>query len=121
MLVLSLCSNESATLPNIERDNNPLTATGTTPMQAACSPGVHVADADRARARRQNKAVDHSAHFSLIEDGHGHWIIRHQITDVFAGTILRTTAGYSLRNESGRTVGNFITIDDALDGLYARV
>jgi hypothetical protein len=80
-----------------------------------------VADAAHVRAPRQNEVVDHSAHFSLIEDGHGHWIIRHQITDVFAGTILRTTAGYRLRNESGRTVGNFITIDDALDGLYARV
>jgi len=64
--------------------------------------------------------VDHTAHFSLIEDGHGHWIIRHQITNFFAGTLLRTSNGFRLRNENGRTVGNFLTIEAALEGLYAR-
>ena len=57
-------------------------------------------------------------HFYLQEGGHGRWVIRHQITDVYAGSLLRTAGGYRLKNENGRTVGNFATIDDALAGLY---
>lgn len=57
-------------------------------------------------------------HFYLLPGGHGRWVIRHQITDVFAGSLLRTAHGYRLKNENGRTVGNFATIDDALAGLY---
>jgi hypothetical protein len=60
-------------------------------------------------------------HFYLVEDGHGRWIIRHQITDILAGTILRTTGGFRLKNDHGRTVGNFASIEDAIQGLYATV
>ena len=60
-------------------------------------------------------------HFYLVEVGHGRWVIRHQITDVFAGTVLRTTGGYRLRNENARTIGNFESIEDAIAGLYATV
>lgn len=60
-------------------------------------------------------------HFYLVEDGHGRWLIRHQITDILAGAILRTSGGFRLKNEHGRTLGNFASIDDAIQGLYARV
>ena len=60
-------------------------------------------------------------HFYLVENGHGRWIIRHQITDILAGTILRTSGGFRLKNEHARTIGNFATIDDAIQGLYATV
>lgn len=60
-------------------------------------------------------------HFSLTEDGHGRWTIRHQITEILAGTILRTSGGYRLKNDHGRTVGNFASIEDAIQGLYATV
>ena len=60
-------------------------------------------------------------HFYLVEVGHGRWVIRHQITDTFAGTVLRTTGGYRLRNENARTIGNFESIEDAIAGLYATV
>ena len=60
-------------------------------------------------------------HFYLVEVGHGRWVIRHQITDVFAGTVLRTTGGYRLRNENARTIGNFESIEAAIAGLYATV
>ncbi len=39
-------------------------------------------------------AMTHSEHFYLTENGHGRWIIRHQITDIMAGTILRTAGGF---------------------------
>lgn len=60
-------------------------------------------------------------HFYLVEDGHGRWIIRHQITDLPAGTILRTSGGFRLKNDSAKTLGNFATIDEAISGLYATV
>jgi hypothetical protein len=60
-------------------------------------------------------------HFYLVENGHGRWIIRHQITDILAGTILRTAGGFRLKNENARTVGNFASIEDAIQGLYATV
>lgn len=62
-----------------------------------------------------------SEHFYLVEDGHGRWTIRHQITDNLAGTILRMARGLRLKNENTRTVGNFASIEDALQGLYATV
>lgn len=65
--------------------------------------------------------MTHSEHFYLIENGHGRWIIRHQITDITAGTILRTSGGFRLKNHNARTVGNFESIEAALQGLYATV
>ena len=40
---------------------------------------------------------------------------------VIAGTILRTAGGFRLKNENGRTLGNFDSIERALEGLYAVV
>ena len=34
-------------------------------------------------------------------------------------TILRTAGGFRLKNENSRTIGNFDSIDSALEGLYA--
>jgi hypothetical protein len=69
----------------------------------------------------QHGPVTYTEHFSLVEDWHGRWTIRHQITDIIAGTILRTAGGFRLKNENGRTVGNFDSIELALEGLYAVV
>ncbi|MBX3100400.1 MAG: hypothetical protein KF761_12575 [Salinibacterium sp.] len=63
--------------------------------------------------------MTYTEHFYLTEDGHGRWTIRHQITDNPAGTILRTAGGFRLKNENARTVGNFASIELALEGLYA--
>lgn len=60
-------------------------------------------------------------YFSLAEDGHGRWTIRHKITDILAGTILRTSGGFRLKNEHNRTVGNFESIEAAIAGLYQMV
>jgi len=70
---------------------------------------------------RQHGPVTYTEHFYLIEDGHGRWTIRHQITDIIAGTILRTSGGFRLKNEHARTIGNFDSIENALQGLYAVV
>ena len=70
-------------------------------------------------AMRQHCPVTYTEHFYLVEDGHGRWTIRHQITDILAGTILRTSGGFRLKNENARTMGNFESIDRALEGLYA--
>jgi hypothetical protein len=70
-------------------------------------------------AVRQHCPVTYTEHFYLIEDGHGRWTIRHQITDILAGTILRTAGGFRLKNENSRTIGNFDSIDHALEGLYS--
>ncbi|CAN5252624.1 hypothetical protein BH09ACT5_BH09ACT5_10210 [soil metagenome] len=69
----------------------------------------------------QHGPVTNTEHFYLVEDGHGRWVIRHQITDILAGTILRTAGGFRLKNENSRTVGNFESIELALEGLYAVV
>jgi len=69
----------------------------------------------------QHCPVTNTEHFYLVEDGHGRWTIRHQITDILAGTILRTAGGFRLKNENSRTVGNFESIELALEGLYAVV
>jgi hypothetical protein len=58
-------------------------------------------------------------HFYLVSNGHGRWIVRHQITDIAAGSILRTSGGFRLKNEVGRTIGNFSSIASAIHGLYA--
>jgi len=60
-------------------------------------------------------------HFYLVEDGHGRWTILHQITDILAGTILRTAGGFRLKSDHHRTVGNFDSIEAALVGLYQTV
>lgn len=94
-----------------------------------CSSGVHGARGEPVRADRNNWLTDTYDdeercvmsvidHFYLVEVGHGRWVVRHQITDMFAGSLLRTTGGFRLKNEQGRTLGNFATIDDALRGLY---
>lgn len=59
-----------------------------------------------------------SDYFVLSEEGHGRWSVRHQVTGIFAGTILKTAQGYRLKNENHRTIGNFSTIGDALEQLY---
>lgn len=58
-------------------------------------------------------------HFYLVNAGQGRWIVRHQASDAFAGTILRTPDGYLLTDERSRGSGVFATLDDALRGLYA--
>lgn len=60
-------------------------------------------------------------YFYLVDVAPGRWIVRHQITDEFGGTILQTSGGYRLRDENARTVGNFSSIEGAMSGLYASV
>lgn len=70
---------------------------------------------------RDDDLVTYTEHFYLVEAGHGRWTIRHQFTDLLAGTILRTSNGFRLKNEHARTIGNFDSIERALAGLYAVV
>lgn len=59
--------------------------------------------------------------FYLENAGQGRWLVLHQITDVLAGRIVRTSQGYLLADEEAHTIGSFTSIDDALRGLYALV
>jgi len=65
--------------------------------------------------------VSLSEHFSLSEEGEGHWIIRHQITNILAGRVIATSGGYLLSGDDSRAVGLFDTMDEAISGLYATV
>jgi hypothetical protein len=62
-----------------------------------------------------------SQYFYLVHAGQGRWLIRHQITDELAGTILRAEKGFALYNDGSELVGTFDSIDIALADLYAAV
>ncbi|CAN5288534.1 hypothetical protein BH11ACT4_BH11ACT4_21980 [soil metagenome] len=57
--------------------------------------------------------------FYLVAAGEGRWLVRHQITDVLAGRVVRTSNGFLLTDADTRRTEVFPTIDDALRGLYA--
>lgn len=59
--------------------------------------------------------------FYLEDAGQGRWLVRHQITDLIAGRVVRTTQGYLLTDEESHTIGTFPDINSALRGLYALV
>jgi len=65
--------------------------------------------------------VSLSEHFSLAQQGDGHWIIRHQITGLLAGRVIETSGGFLLSGDDSRAVGIFASIDEAISGLYATV
>jgi hypothetical protein len=57
--------------------------------------------------------------FYLEEAGQGRWLVRHQITDVLAGRVVRTSEGFLLTDEDTHATEIFPSMDDALRGLYA--
>jgi hypothetical protein len=65
--------------------------------------------------------VSYTDLFYLVDAGQGRWVIRHQITDELAGSVIRTSMGFLLSDEETRLVGTFSTVDEALRGLYAMV
>jgi hypothetical protein len=58
-------------------------------------------------------------HFYLIEQHPGRWLIRHQVTDEPAGTIQRNPGGFRLTDDHGTALGSFVSLDEAILGLYA--
>ncbi|MEO8093327.1 MAG: hypothetical protein ABI632_00210 [Pseudolysinimonas sp.] len=56
--------------------------------------------------------------FYLVDAGQGRWLVRHQITDLLAGKVVRTSGGFLLTEEEADNGAVFPTIDDALRGLY---
>ena len=63
--------------------------------------------------------MTHTDHFYLVDAGEGRWIVRHQVTDALAGTIVRTSEGFLLTDDHTRGRDVFSSVDDALRGLYA--
>jgi hypothetical protein len=59
--------------------------------------------------------------FYLVDAGQGRWTVKHQITDELAGSVMRTTQGFVLRDDAESLVGTFVSIEEALRGLYALV
>jgi hypothetical protein len=57
--------------------------------------------------------------FYLVDAGKGRWIVRHQITDIVAGRVVRTSDGFLLTDEESHGSEIFPSIDEALRGLYA--
>ncbi len=57
--------------------------------------------------------------FYLVEAGQGRWFVRHQITGLMAGHVVRTSQGFLLTEADSQHSEIFVTIDDALRGLYA--
>jgi hypothetical protein len=59
--------------------------------------------------------------FYLVDAGQGRWTVKHQITDELAGSVMRTSQGFVLRDDAASLVGTFVSIEEALRGLYALV
>ena len=57
--------------------------------------------------------------FYLMSEGEGRWIVRHQITDALAGSIIRTGHGFVATDDDAHDLGGFSSIDEAIAGLYA--
>lgn len=57
--------------------------------------------------------------FYLVDAGPGRWFVRHQITGVLAGRLVRTSNGFLLTEQDTQNTDVFPTIDDALQTLYA--
>lgn len=62
--------------------------------------------------------MNHSQWFLVEAGGVCRWTIRHQVTGEIAGSIARTPAGYILTDDQGHRIGNFPTLDHAIEGLY---
>jgi len=62
--------------------------------------------------------MTYAEHFYLVDAGQGRWLVKHQITNLVAGKIVRTSEGFLLTDDSHRSEV-FASIDDALRGLYA--
>lgn len=59
--------------------------------------------------------------FYAVATTDGRWTVRHQLTDLLAGTITRTSHGYRLKDEHARDLGGFDSVESALEGLYGFV
>lgn len=57
--------------------------------------------------------------FYLVAAGEGRWLVKHQITNLPAGKIVRTSEGFLLTEDQSHRSEIFGTIDDALRELYA--
>ena len=85
---------------------------GSVPRQKRLPRGDHAADT------RSHEVLNHSQWFLVEATGVCRWIIRHQVTGELAGTIVRTPAGYVLKDEQEHTTGRFSTREHAVEGLY---
>ncbi len=70
------------------------------------------------RSAMNHSAVNHSQWFLVEAAGVCRWNIRHQVTGELAGTIVRTPAGYVLKDDREHTIGRFPTQEHAVEGLY---
>ena len=52
--------------------------------------------------------------FELVQGGQGRWTIQNRVGSTVAGQVLRTNAGFELRDLLGRAVGVFDSIEDGL-------
>ena len=68
-----------------------------------------------------HSAVSRSQWFFVESSGVCRWDIRHQVTGELAGTIVRTPAGYVLKDDQEYTIGRFSTREHAVIGLYELV
>jgi 6-phosphogluconate dehydrogenase (decarboxylating) len=63
--------------------------------------------------------MNYAEMFYLEDSGEGRWTVRHSVTDEFAGTIMRTSAGLVLRDGESRFRGTFPSVESVLRNLYA--
>lgn len=73
---------------------------------------------DHAADKRSLDVLNHSQWFVVEATGVCRWTIRHQVTDELAGTIVRSPAGYVLKDDREYTIGRFATREHAVEGLY---
>ena len=69
----------------------------------------------------QRCGVNYAEWFYLVDAGEGRWTIRHAVTAELAGTLMRTDQGLVLRDDNGRFLGTFPSVEVALRNLYALV
>ncbi|WP_411699120.1 hypothetical protein [Conyzicola sp.] len=52
--------------------------------------------------------------FELVQAGQGRWTVQNRGSSTVAGTVLRTQAGFELRDLRDRALGVFESIEDGL-------
>ena len=59
-----------------------------------------------------------SEYFRVVDAGEGRWAILYRGTGSLAGTAIRTSYGFALKDPDAGDLGIFANLDDALRGLY---
>jgi hypothetical protein len=62
--------------------------------------------------------LTYSKMFYLVQAGQARWVVHHQITNILAARIVKTSQGFQLTDDNGKALGEFSSVEGALHDLY---